>query len=153
MIRNHPGVVIELDEHPDPFRPGQAISGRYRLNVSESMPEVQALEWSILWATEGTGDEDHGVHATALVEPEGFEGVPKPDQWREFEAILPASPLSYDGLVVKVVWRVRVRAKVGKDPDWLGEAPFRLGNVDRARDVEGKNQRVQKRGQEPLRIQ
>jgi hypothetical protein len=141
MIRTHPGVVIELDEQPDSFRPGQAISGRYRLNVSESMPEVLALEWSILWATEGTGDEDQGVHAMALVEPEGFEGVSMPNQWREFEAILPGSPLSYDGLLVKVIWRVRVRAVVGKDPEWLGEVPFRLGNVDRARLVEGRNER------------
>jgi hypothetical protein len=141
MIRNHPGVVIELDEHPDPFHPGQAISGRYCLNVSESTPPVLALEWSVIWATEGTGDEDLGVHATKLVEPEGFEGVSKPDQWRGFEAILPENPLSYDGLVVKVVWRVRVRAVVGKDPEWLGEVPFRLGNVDRARDVDGKDQR------------
>ncbi len=134
MIRNHPGVVIELDEHPDPYRPGQVISGRYRLEVSKSTPEVLALEWSILWATEGTGDEDRGVHAMSLLEPEGFEGVPKPNQWREFQAILPGSPLSYDGLVVKVVWRVRVRAVVGKYPEWLGEVPFRLGNVDPARE-------------------
>jgi hypothetical protein len=141
MIRHHPGVVLELDEHPDSFRPGQVISGRYRLNVSESTPEVLALEWSILWATEGAGDEDLGVHALALIEPEGFEGVPKPDQWRGFEAILPGSPLSYDGLVVKVVWRVRVRALVGKDPEWVGEVPFRLGNVDRARAVEGQSER------------
>ena len=141
MIKDHPGIVIELDEHPDFFCPGQAISGRYRLNLSESMPEVLALEWSILWATEGPGDEDHGVHAMALVEPEGFEGVSKPNQWREFDAILPGSPLSYDGLLVKVIWRVRVRAVVGKDPEWLGEVPFRLGNVDRARGVESKNQR------------
>jgi hypothetical protein len=140
MISSHPGVVIELDEHPEFFRPGQAISGRYRLNVSESMPEVLALEWSILWATEGTGDEDHGIHALALIKPEGFEGVAKPNQWRGFEAILPGSPLSYDGLLVKVVWRVRVRAVVGKDPEWCGEAPFQLGNVDRAREVEGEKE-------------
>jgi hypothetical protein len=140
MIKDHPGIVIELDEHPDFFCPGQAISGRYRLNVSESMPTVLALEWSILWSTDGSGDEDQGVHALGLVEPQGFEGVPKPDQWREFGAILPESPLSYDGLIVKVIWRVRVRAVVGKDPEWLGEVPFRLGNVDRARQVECKNE-------------
>ena len=141
MIESHSGIVIELDEHPDSFRPGQTISGRYRLDVPESMPPVLAIEWSILWATEGSGDEDQGVHARGLVEPKGFEGVSNPNQCREFEAILPGSPLSYDGLLVKVIWRVRVRAVVGKDPEWLGEVPFRLGNVDRAREVEGKNER------------
>jgi hypothetical protein len=49
--------------------------------------------------------------------------------------------LSYDGLIVKVVWRVRVRAVVGKDPEWIGEIPFRLGSVDRAKDVEPGNER------------
>ena len=104
----------------------QAISGRYRLNLSESMPAVLVLERSIPWATEGTGDEDQGVDAMALVEPEGSEGVPKPDHWREFEAIVSERPLSYDGLIVMVVWRVRVRPAVGKDPEWLGEVTFRL---------------------------
>jgi hypothetical protein len=141
MIKNHPGILIELDEHPEFFRPGQAISGGYQLNVSETMPTVVALEWSILWSTEGSGDEDQGVHAQGVVEPEGFEGVPNPHQWREFESILPESPLSYDGLVVSILWRVRVRAVVGRDPDWISEVPFRLGNVERARPVEGRNER------------
>jgi len=119
--------------------PSLRPDGRYRLDVSDSTLLVMALEWSILWSTEGSGDVDEGVHALGLVEPQGFEGVPKPGLWRDFEAILPESPLSYDGLIVKIVWRVRVRALVGKDPEWLGEVQFRLGNVDQARQVEGKN--------------
>ncbi len=106
MIREHSSIVIELDEHPKFFRPGQAISGRYRLNLSELTPEVRALEWSIEWSTEGLGTEDRGRHVIAMFEPEG--GVPNPDQWREFEVLLPRSQLSYDGLIVKVIWRVRV---------------------------------------------
>jgi hypothetical protein len=136
MIREHSGIVIELDEHPKVFRPGRAISGRYRLDLSESPPEVRALEWSIEWATEGLGREDRGRHAIERFEPEG--GVSDPDRWREFEALLPRSPLSYDGLIVKVVWRVRVRAVFGKDREWVGELPFRLGDVAPAREKEVK---------------
>jgi hypothetical protein len=135
MIQQHPGVLIELAKHPKFFLPGQAISGRYRLDPSERIPEVQALEWSIAWTTEGKGNEDHGVHAIKTIhDPE--EGVLKPDCWRRFGAILPPSPLSYDGLIVKVVWRVRVRAIFGKTREWFGVLPFRLGNVDRPRDPE-----------------
>jgi hypothetical protein len=142
MMNNHPRIVIELDEHPESFDPGKTISGRYRLDVSDSTPPVGALEWSILWSTEGAGDEDQGVHALGRVEPQGLEGVTRPDHWREFEAILPESPQSYDGLLIKIAWRVRVRALVGKDPEWLAEVPFRLGNVDRAREVESKKERL-----------
>jgi hypothetical protein len=138
MIKEHPSVLIELDEHPGFFHPGQAISGRYRLNPSGSPPEIQALEWSIAWATEGKGDEDQGIHAIETIrEPEG--GVPKPDQWRRFEAILPRSPLSYEGQIVKVLWRVRVRALFGEKREWVGELPFRLGNVDRAPEKKDKS--------------
>ena len=137
MIKEHPYVVIELDEHPTCFLPGQEISGRYRLNLSESTSGVQALEWSIGWATEGRGGEDHGVHDVETIhDPEG--GVPRPDPWRRFRAILPRSPLSYDGLIVKVFWRVRVRAVFGENREWVGELPFRLGDVDPARDKEDK---------------
>ena len=82
MIEQRPHVLIELDNHPTIFRPNQAISGRYRLDMSRWRSQVQALEWSIAWATEGKGDLDQGVHATKLEGPEGYEGVSKPDQWR-----------------------------------------------------------------------
>jgi len=41
-------------------------------------------------------------------------------------------------MLVKVVWRVRVRAVVGKYPEWLGELSFRLGNVNPAREEKNK---------------
>jgi hypothetical protein len=133
MIKRHPGVLIELDDNPRFFLPGQAISGRYRLDPSYRIPKVQALEWSIAWSTEGKGDEDHGVHAIQTIHsPNG--GMRQPDSWRRFEAILPPSPLSYDGLIVKVIWRVRVRAVFGRKDEWVGDLPFGLGNVDRLPD-------------------
>jgi hypothetical protein len=136
LIREHPGVVIELDRQPAFFRPGQAISGRYRVNMSEPTPVVQALEWSIEWETETSGTEDYGVHVVERLEPEG--GIPYPERWREFEALLPRSPLSYDGLIIKVVWRVRGRAVFGKHREWVGELSFRLGDVAPAREKENK---------------
>ena len=137
MIKQDPRVQIEPDEHAESYRPGETISGRYRLNPVEPIPEVQALEWSIAWTTEGKGDEDRGVHVFETInEPDG--AVPKPEQWRRFEAVLPPSPLSYDGLIVKLLWRVRVRAVFGKKREWIGEYPFQLGNVDRAHEPQTK---------------
>jgi hypothetical protein len=64
--------------------------------------------------------------------------MPKPDQWRPFKSILPLSPLNYDGLIVKVVWRVRVRAVFGDQSEWTSELAFRLGDVDRGRAAQDK---------------
>jgi len=136
MIEKHPGIVIELDQQPAFFRPGQAISGRYRLSVSKSTPVVRILEWSIEWGTEGSPAKDFGVHVIERLEPE--RDALDPERWREFEALLPRSPLSYDGLIIKVIWRVRVRAVFGKDREWVGELPFRLGDVAPAREKERK---------------
>jgi hypothetical protein len=137
MIKLPPRVLIELDEHPTFFFPNQAISGRYSVDLSQWRQKVQALEWSIAWATEGKGDLDQGVHAIETMAVSD-ESAAKPDQWHKFEAILPRSPLSYDGLIVKIRWRVRVRVVFGRKRDWIAELPFRLGNVDRAREKEGK---------------
>jgi hypothetical protein len=136
MIKERPRVLIELDELPAFFLPNQAISGRYRLDLSRWRPTVQALEWSIAWATEGTGDRDEGVHAIGRLGASDM-GAPKPDQWHRFAAILPRSPLSYNGLIVMIVWRVRVRVVFEWKKEWIAELPFRLGNVDPARKKDG----------------
>jgi hypothetical protein len=47
-----------------------------------------------------------------------------------FETVLPNCPLSYDGLIVKVRWCVRVRAflhRGGKEV--FGQKVFRLGDI------------------------
>jgi hypothetical protein len=55
---------------------------------------------------------------------------------RRFSTVLPASPLSYDGEIVKICWCVRLRLFLPQGQEALTEVPFRLGNVP------GVNQRV-----------
>jgi hypothetical protein len=45
--------------------------------------------------------------------------------------ILPASPLSYDGLIVKVVWCVRVRLFLAGNRQCSADQTFQLGSVPR----------------------
>jgi hypothetical protein len=48
---------------------------------------------------------------------------------RRFSTVLPASPLSYDGEIVKICWCVRLRIFLPQGQESLAEVPFRLGSV------------------------
>ena len=49
--------------------------------------------------------------------------------------VLPASPLSYSGVIVKIRWCVRVRAFLRRGKEVLGERSFQLGDVPSVRAV------------------
>jgi hypothetical protein len=46
-----------------------------------------------------------------------------------FATILPPSPLSYDGQIVKVCWCVRLRLFLPQGQETLAEVPFQLGSM------------------------
>ena len=58
---NEPVVLIRLDDNGRVYRPGETLSGEYRVE-SLAADEVKAIELSVLWYTEGKGDEDMAVH-------------------------------------------------------------------------------------------
>jgi hypothetical protein len=121
-------VTIQLDPGHRNYVPGETLAGRFRWDVVHP-DKVHSVELSILWYTEGKGDEDFGVHY--------FEEHRLADQpngraaWRPFATRLPRSPLSYDGQLVKVRWCVRVRVFLEGGKEAVGEKIFRLGNVQK----------------------
>jgi hypothetical protein len=129
---NDTGLSIRLDGGPQ-YLPGEVLSGEYRLDL-EGQGEVQALEFSVLWNTEGKGDEDLGVHHFEERSARDHGSI-DPAQVQRFAVPLPNSPLSYDGVIVKVLWRVRLRVRLAGVEERLAEAPFRLGRVAAAREV------------------
>jgi hypothetical protein len=120
---------VRLDGGRRAYQPGEVLSGSFRFDAVAGR-EVETVEVSVLWRTEGKGDEDMGVHHLEVVTPP--DSWDEPGAWRPFSVWLPGSPLSYDGVIVKVRWCVRVRAVVAGWSDRLAEAPFRLGDVDPA---------------------
>ncbi len=58
-------------------------------------------------------------------------GRARPTGFGNFSAVLPASPLSYDGVLIKVRWAVRVRASFSDWGQLTSEAVFQLGHVAR----------------------
>lgn len=126
------GVLVRFDRDRPAYRPGEDLAGRFTWQADEPS-DAEAVEVSILWYTEGKGDEDLGVHHFQRLGAEG--DLPPPSgRERRFATRLPPSPLSYDGLIVKVCWVVRVRVFLRGGGELLGEAPFRVGDVARAQE-------------------
>ncbi len=110
-----------------PYRePGERLECDYQIDAVEA-GEIQAVEASVLWYTEGKGGEDMGIHYFERRVP----ADPDDDlrQWRRFETVLPKSPVSYDGELIQIRWCVRVRAILRQGKQCCFEVPFRLGNV------------------------
>ncbi len=122
-----PSVSIRFDDPDRVYAPGDVLLGEYMFNDLES-ELVKSVEASILWFSEGKGDED-----MAVLDFRRFcadDGAPmNVDRPTRFEAKLPNSPLSYDGRIVYIRWCVRVRAILRRGRDVLGEKEFRLGDV------------------------
>jgi hypothetical protein len=128
---NESEIIIRLDDSGRAYSPGETLSGQYRIEATEDRP-AQAVEVSVLWYSEGKGDEDLAIHEFWRKDADaGDSGHPRrPDR---FSTILPQSPLSYDGQIVKIRWCVRVRAIFKRGRDLVAQETFRLGNVPPAR--------------------
>jgi hypothetical protein len=123
-----PAVIrITLDSPTAHFQPGDRLNGRFMVDAAQ-LSGARAAELSVLWYTAGKGEEDMSVHHFERIvdEPSRPLDLRVP---RRFATDLPASPLSYDGEIVKVCWCVRVRVFLHQGQESLAETPFRLGNV------------------------
>lgn len=121
-----PRIKLSLSDHSRIYHPSETLRGQF--NIEGGTTEVRAVELSVLWHTDGKGDEDMSVHFFERFEPTTEEAIDF-RQPRPFETALPNSPLSYDGLIVKIRWCVRVRAFLARGKDLTRELPFQLGSV------------------------
>ena len=129
-LRPQPRVEVEFDRADRIYAPGARISVRYAV-AGIGSDRVWAVEHSVLWYTEGKGEEDLGVHFferivdRAAADAAGAGGG--------FAAELPASPLSYEGVLVKIRWCVRVRLFFPGGRDFVSEHVFDVGRLPPAR--------------------
>ncbi|MGQ9576833.1 MAG: hypothetical protein ACUVUC_16140 [Thermoguttaceae bacterium] len=122
-----PLVRIHLDGNGRVYQPGETLSGRYWVE-GVAPGQIKAVEVSVLWHTEGKGDEDLAVHHFCRLSADNGQGL-DPRRPGQFRTVLPQSPLSYHGLIIQIRWCVRVRAFLAKGREVVGEVPFRLGEV------------------------
>jgi hypothetical protein len=83
------------------------------------------VEVSVNWYSEGKGDEDLGVHYFERYTPsDAIDGDLR--QLHRFQTELPNSPLTYNGSIVKIRWRVRVRLNYGRGKEVVADRSFQL---------------------------
>ena len=125
-----PQVNLQFDRADRHYEPRAEVLARYAC-VGFDADAVQAVERSMVWYTEGKGEEDLGVHWFDRLEGEEQLGQALPNG--AFAVRLPASPLSYEGVIVKVRWCVRVRVFFVGGRDFVSEHVFDVGDIPPAR--------------------
>lgn len=107
------------------YQPGDLLVCQYQIDAVKP-EELHAVEASVLWYTEGKGEEDLGVHffqrRTSFDAEQGDLR-----QLHQFQTVLPRSPLSYSGVLFRIVWCVRVRVFVRRGKTFVSDQPFQLG--------------------------
>jgi hypothetical protein len=113
-------IQIALSRDKTEYLRGEVLSGSVTV-YSASLDEPRRSELSVLWYTEGIGDEDLGiVHFQLLGEDATVLGT----HTYPFEVTLPVVPLTYHGRLVKIHWVVRVRVQHAAAPDTVQDMPF-----------------------------
>jgi hypothetical protein len=126
-MSTEPAVIIRLEDIDLAYRPGRQLSGEYWI---ESLPpdQLKAIEASVLWYTEGKGDEDLAIHEFWRRDIDDDFEI-DPTQPERFATTLPNSPLSYEGQIVKIRWCVRVRVFLHRGKEIVGEKHFHLDDI------------------------
>jgi hypothetical protein len=131
---NEPAIVLHLESGRRQFHPGEILEGEYRV-LNATLDELEAVELSVLWYTQGKGDEDLGVHLFTRFSAADGDHLDARQAGR-FSTELPSSPLSYQGALVQIRWCVRLRVFLEGGQELFREEDFCLGTTPPARVVE-----------------
>lgn len=119
-----PLLSVVLDDSRRVFHPGEGLGAEVQVDAVAAN-EITAVEISVLWYTEGKGDEDFAVHWFERRTPaDAEEGDLR--RLHKISTVLPQSPLSYTGVIVKIRWCVRMRVFMKRGREFVREQPFEL---------------------------
>ena len=126
--RNQPVISIQFDREDGVYAPGDLLECRWKIS-RVALPELRSAEASIMWHTEGKGDEDLAVHKFQRIPGKQLQELGESYE-HALVTELPRSPLSYDGHLLRIRWCMRVRLAMANEDDALVQAPFFLGYAD-----------------------
>lgn len=124
--RGLPVVTVVFCTADRIYEPLESIEIRYHISLPAGS-SLRAIERSVLWYTEGKGEEDLGLHFFERLTDRAAAAAEG-----SFSARLPRSPLSYEGLIVKIRWCVRIRLFFHGGRDFVSEHVFDLGRIPAA---------------------
>jgi len=125
-----PMITLDLEGSRSTYAPGETLAASYRLH-HVAADEVRAVEASVMWYTEGKGEEDIGMHDFWRRSVEAGDWI-DPVRPTPFQTTLPPSPLSYEGQIITIRWCLRVRLFLYGGKDVLQQYDFRLVSPGRA---------------------
>ena len=137
-----PRVTVTFAADRAAHAAGDLLQARYRVEAVDPAT-ITAIERSVVWYTEGKGEEDFGVvfFDRLLADQSGSAADASAPaaaaDWLSgsFGTQLPLSPLSYEGLIVKIRWCVRVRLFFVSGRDFVSEHVFFVGDIPVARPL------------------
>jgi hypothetical protein len=117
-------VNVSLCREDGVYEAGGQLTAKWRISRIP-LEELQGVEVSVLWHTEGKGDEDlHVHHFQRLVETQ-IRRSGLADQ-QSLRCDLPRTPLSYHGRLISVLWCIRLRLFLAGGREIVAEQPFHL---------------------------
>ena len=131
---NSSQVIIGFADDRRVFHPGEILRAECSVDPPPA-DEIVAVEWSAYWRTEGKGDEDSESIADEI-DSASEGGRLDPLNLKPLEVQLPRSPLSYDGVIVKIRWFVSAHVRLRGGDELEGQAEFQLGEVAPAREAQ-----------------
>ena len=138
---SRPTVRLKICNPKPVFRPGDVLECECTVNGGEPI-ELQAVETSVVWLTEGKGEEDMGVHFFDRRNKSDVRDGDLGTLYR-FKTQLPNSPLTYDGKLIKISWMIRVCVFFDRGKELRFDQPFCLGHaklLEQAGDPESSTQ-------------
>ena len=122
-----PLVSLTITNPSKDLPPSEPLRWEFQIDALQ-LTELQAVEASVLWYTEGKGEEELGVHFFQRDVRTDFNGDLR--TLRQFETALPNSPISYEGTLLKIRWCIRVRVFIANGKTHVHDQAFRLGDFE-----------------------
>ena len=134
-MSSSPQIPIKFDGRGSwVYLPGETLAGSYFLDEFGDEP-ISAVEVSVLWKTEGKGNSDFGIHEFWRRSVADGDWIDNRTPGR-FLTVLPNSPLTYNGELIKVYWLVRIRVFTENGREFVDEHVFRLGDLANTRTLQ-----------------
>ena len=117
-------MSVTLCHEDGVYECGQELSATWRVS-RVTLDQLQAIEVSAMWYTEGKGDEDLHVHHFDRLDENRIRRMGLADE-QSLKCSLPLTPLSYHGRLIRVQWCVRLRLFLADGREIVTEQPFHL---------------------------
>ncbi|MDV6030290.1 MAG: hypothetical protein F9B45_09320 [Phycisphaera sp. RhM] len=119
-----PAVSVSLCREDGIYEGGKELSATWRVS-RVTLDSLSAIEISVLWYSEGKGDTDLHVHHFERYEEEQIRRFGLADK-HSLSCLLPATPLSYHGRLIRLRWCVRMRLFLSDGREIVADQPFYL---------------------------